>query len=56
MLFRSVQRLNALLSAHAAAGGSTLLTSHQSVVLVDPVPTQLELDAALAPREGTIAA
>ena len=51
-----VQRLNALLSAHAAAGGSTLLTSHQSVVLVDPVPTQLELDAALAPREGTIAA
>ena len=39
-----VQRLNSLLSEHAAAGGSTLLTSHQSVGLLDPVPLQLDLD------------
>jgi heme exporter protein A len=51
-----VQRLNGLLSAHAAAGGSTLLTSHQSVRLADPVPTELDLDAAPAPREGAPAA
>lgn len=51
-----VQRLNGLLSAHAAAGGSTLLTSHQSVRLADPVPTELDLDAAPAQLEGAPAA
>lgn len=39
-----VGRLNALLSEHAAAGGSTLLTSHQALVLQDPQPTVLDLD------------
>ena len=39
-----VGRLNALLSEHAAAGGSTLLTSHQALVLQDPMPTVLDLD------------
>ena len=41
-----VRRLNALLSAHAAAGGSTLLTSHQTLTLDNPAPLQLDLDAA----------
>lgn len=40
-----VDRLNALLSENAAAGGSTLLTSHQSLTLLNPVPLQLDLDA-----------
>lgn len=40
-----VGRLNALLSENAAAGGSTLLTSHQSLTLLNPVPLQLDLDA-----------
>ena len=39
-----VQRLNALLSEHAAAGGSTLLTSHQALTLDNPAPIPLELD------------
>ena len=44
-----VRRLNTLLSAHAAAGGSTLLTSHQALTLDNPAPSQLDLDnAALA--------
>ena len=51
-----VQRLNGLLSAHAAAGGSTLLTSHQSLRLADPTPSELDLDAQPASREGTVAA
>ena len=40
-----VGRLNGLLSEHAAAGGSTLLTSHQALTLQDPAPTVLDLDA-----------
>ena len=45
-----VRRLNALLSEHAAAGGSTLLTSHQALTLDNPAPIPLELDApACAP-------
>lgn len=40
-----VQRLNQLLSEHAAAGGSALLTSHQPVLLKDPLPSVLDLDA-----------
>ena len=45
-----VRRLNALLSEHAAAGGSTLLTSHQTLTLDNPAPIPLELDApACAP-------
>jgi heme exporter protein A len=43
-----VRSLNGLLSEHAAAGGSTLLTSHQAVQLTDPVPTVLDLDAVAA--------
>jgi heme exporter protein A len=45
-----VRCLNGLLSEHAAAGGSTLLTSHQAVQLADPVPTVLDLDAVAATR------
>ena len=37
--------LNALLAEHAAAGGSTLLTSHQLLTLDNPAPIPLELDA-----------
>ncbi len=40
-------RLNGLLSEHAAAGGSTLLTSHQALVLQNPVPVVLDLDMDL---------
>lgn len=40
-----VMALHGLLTAHARAGGSTLLTSHQDVTLPDPVPTVLDLDA-----------
>ena len=40
-----VQALHDLLSDHARQGGSTLLTSHQEVMLRDPVPTVLDLDA-----------
>jgi len=39
-----IGRLNGLLSEHAAAGGSTLLTSHQALVLQNPVPVVLDLD------------
>lgn len=39
-----VRQLGALLSEHAAAGGSTLLTSHQTLTLKDPEPTVLDLD------------
>jgi heme exporter protein A len=40
-----VGRLNLLLSEHAAAGGSALLTSHQAVTLKSPHPMALDLDA-----------
>ena len=40
-----VRLLNALLSDHAAAGGSTLLTSHLALTLDNPAPIPLELDA-----------
>ena len=40
-----VRLLNALLSEHAAGGGSTLLTSHQALTLDNPAPMLLELDA-----------
>ena len=39
-----IGRLNGLLTEHAAAGGSTLLTSHQALVLLNPVPAVLDLD------------
>ena len=41
-----VRRLNELLSAHAANGGSTLLTSHQALTLDNPKPMLLDLDTA----------
>ena len=41
-----VQRLNTLLGEHARAGGSALLTSHQSPGLQDPMPGMLNLDDA----------
>lgn len=48
-----VRLLNTLLSGHAAAGGSTLLTSHQALTLDNPAPTLLELDASEAiPRRA----
>ncbi len=40
-----VLALHGLLSGHARQGGSTLLTSHQAVTLLDPVPTVVDLDA-----------
>ena len=40
-----VRLLNALLSEHAATGGSTLLTSHLALTLDNPAPMLLELDA-----------
>ena len=43
-----VQRLNTLLSEHAVAGGSALLTSHQPVLLKDPLPSVLDLDLLAA--------
>ena len=49
-----VLRLNALLSEHAAAGGSTLLTSHQALTLYNPAPIPLELDPP-APAPGPAA-
>ena len=49
-----VRLLNALLSEHAAAGGSTLLTSHQVLTLDNPAPKLLELDAA-EPMRGRAA-
>jgi heme exporter protein A len=41
---QGVIALNSLLSAHAARGGSALLTSHQALSLVDPLPQALNLD------------
>ena len=45
---QGVAVLDALLSAHAAAGGGVLLTSHQALSLRDPVPRTLDLDAYVA--------
>ena len=39
-----VAALNALLSEHAARGGSMLLTSHVPLTLTSPAPTTLQLD------------
>ena len=39
-----VAALNDLLSEHAARGGATLLTSHQALSLVAPVPQIFDLD------------
>ncbi len=39
-----VQMLNRLLSQHARAGGSALLTSHQAVTLTEPTVLPLDLD------------
>lgn len=39
-----VAALNALLAEHAAQGGATLLTSHQSLTLDAPVPQVIDLD------------
>lgn len=39
-----IQALNGLLAEHAARGGATLLTSHQSPSLRDPVPRVFDLD------------
>ena len=44
-----IQRLNRLLSEHAACGGSALLTSHQSLSLQQPAPVAFDLDALSAP-------
>jgi len=39
-----VRAVNALLTEHAVRGGATLLTSHQSPGLAEPVPRILEFD------------
>lgn len=39
-----VQMLNELLTRHARAGGSALLTSHQAVTLAEPAVQTLDLD------------
>jgi heme exporter protein A len=41
---QGIAALNGLLSAHAARGGAALLTSHQSLSLVHPVPRIFNLD------------
>lgn len=43
-----VAALNALLSEHAARGGSVLLTSHLALTITSPVPVVLQLDQAAA--------
>lgn len=45
---QGVAVLDALLSAHAGAGGGVLLTSHQALSLRDPMPRMLDLDAYAA--------
>jgi heme exporter protein A len=40
--------LNALLAEHAAAGGATLLTSHQALSLEEPAPRIFDLDRHVA--------
>jgi heme exporter protein A len=44
-----IATLNELLAEHAAAGGATLLTSHQALSLKTPVPQILDLD-----QHGTV--
>jgi len=39
-----IEALNGLLGEHAACGGATLMTSHQSPSLRDPVPRVFDLD------------
>ncbi|MDP1649910.1 MAG: cytochrome c biogenesis heme-transporting ATPase CcmA [Rubrivivax sp.] len=39
-----IAALNGLLGEHAARGGATLLTSHQTPSLLDPVPRVFDLD------------
>ena len=46
---QGVDALNTVISAHAAAGGCVLLTSHQSLSLHRPVPLMLDLQAPAAP-------
>ncbi len=41
-----IATLNALLSAHAAAGGRVVLTSHQALTLAAPSPVVLQLEDA----------
>jgi heme exporter protein A len=41
---QGIVTLNQLLGAHAASGGAALLTSHQSLSLVDPMPMTFDLD------------
>jgi heme exporter protein A len=43
-----IASLNVLLARHAAAGGSVVLTSHQAVTLVEPVPMEIQLDEVAA--------
>ncbi len=43
-----ITTLNALLTRHAAAGGSVVLTSHQAVTLVEPAPVEMQLDGVAA--------
>lgn len=45
---RGIGVLNTLLSEHTRRGGAVLLTSHQTLTLADPVPRELQLDAARA--------
>lgn len=44
-----IEALNAVIAAHAAAGGCVLLTSHQALSLTAPVPAVLDLEP-YAPR------
>lgn len=44
-----ISALNEVLAAHAAAGGTVLLTSHQTLTLAAPVPRVLDLEAFAPP-------
>jgi heme exporter protein A len=43
-----IATLNALLTQHAARGGSVVLTSHQALTLAQPVPLVVQLDELAA--------
>ena len=43
-----IDTLNGLLAAHAARGGSVVLTSHQALTLSEPEPVVVQLDVAAA--------
>jgi heme exporter protein A len=43
-----ITTLNALLTQHAARGGSVVLTSHQALTLAQPVPVVVQLDEVAA--------